>query len=755
MKKRLDALLSGFWTKKTRRFDGDGMHSIGVTGNATMSQSVVSDQVIEEVRQRWDQGEAPDVGVVLGERPELEDQKSLVLELAYEEYFRRAEETGEEIDVESFCQRFPLCRYSLQRRIEVHQAFRDDLNWFTPPKWPQENDEYLSFHLLEELGRGGASRVFLAEEKDLGNRRVVLKVSTYGYREAQILSRLEHPNIVPVNSVEEDHENGLVAICMPFMSRWTLLDLMDVAYREGKPPGRFLPVLEALRQQDPGRAMPHSDGRVDPFLKRASFVDGMIHLMVQLADALRHTHRHGILHLDLKPTNALITADGRPLLLDFNLAVDDPTPDEVLGGTLPYMSPEQIRASVLEQSVSSERVDCRSDVFSVGVMMCELLGGSHPFGPVSRGELPSAAAERVLERQRERPPTALARVSGIDPALTRVVRQCLQTEPGDRPQTADELHTKLDACLTVPRRVERWMRTHPRIVALVAMLLMAVALGCSIFAMTRDPYDVRMFKKAKEAVSQGRNEEALRCINRAIDAEPDIAQYYHLRALVRQRMRDYAEAIADYRVAHRLSDDPIYLACIGYCYARLFEPELMRTYYQRAVDGGCETAEVYAGLGYCLFVADDYEAAIKKLDQALELEPDLVEALHTRALCEVKLAGLENRPPRQWVAGDIETAIQKRPTACHLYNAAALIGIRDEKYETDEERAAAVFGLLEEGVSSGLDRTAVESYAWFLQHRNGPRFEALVARAADETDSDRVGCLIPDPNCGVFSDSPF
>ena len=76
-----------------------------------MSQSAVS--VIEEARQRWDQGEEPDVGVVLGEHPELEGRKSLVLELAYEEYCHRFEETGEELDVESFCRRFPLCRYSL------------------------------------------------------------------------------------------------------------------------------------------------------------------------------------------------------------------------------------------------------------------------------------------------------------------------------------------------------------------------------------------------------------------------------------------------------------------------------------------------------------------------------------------------------------------------------------------------------------------------------------------------------------------
>ena len=114
--------------------------------------------------------------------------------------------------------------------------------------------------------------------------------------------------------------------------------------------------------------------------------------MVQLADALDHTHRHGVLHLDLKPTNILLTPEGRPLLLDFNLAIEDPARRSVLGGTLPYMSPEQDSPTLLDGGENASAVDCRSDVYSLGVVFCELLSGAIPFGPVSRGELPSQLA---------------------------------------------------------------------------------------------------------------------------------------------------------------------------------------------------------------------------------------------------------------------------------------------------------------------------------------------------------------------------
>ena len=98
-----------------------------------------------------------------------------------------------------------------------------------------------------------------------------------------------------------------------------------------------------------------------------------------MADGLAHAHERGILHRDLKPANILLGDDGEPLLLDFNLAADTklrgPASAALIGGTLPYMAPEHLQALRGEDRT----LDARSDLYSLGVILFELLTGNHPF----------------------------------------------------------------------------------------------------------------------------------------------------------------------------------------------------------------------------------------------------------------------------------------------------------------------------------------------------------------------------------------
>ena len=123
--------------------------------------------------------------------------------------------------------------------------------------------------------------------------------------------------------------------------------------------------------------------RPDAILRKGSYVDGIIHLAVQLADALAHSHGRGICHRDLKPSNVLMTPDGRPLVLDFNLSVDQRVLTAKIGGTVPYMAPEEL-AVLFEKSHDTGRrhYDPRSDLFSLGVIVYELLTGTLPFGAI-------------------------------------------------------------------------------------------------------------------------------------------------------------------------------------------------------------------------------------------------------------------------------------------------------------------------------------------------------------------------------------
>ena len=128
------------------------------------------------------------------------------------------------------------------------------------------------------------------------------------------------------------------------------------------------------------------------------YVPAVLWLVARLADGLAHAHERGILHRDLKPANILLGDDGEPLLLDFNLAADTKLRSHasaaLVGGTLPYMAPEH-----LEALKDGRRIpDARSDLYSLGVILFELLTGRHPFpihtGPV-REVLPRMIAERL------------------------------------------------------------------------------------------------------------------------------------------------------------------------------------------------------------------------------------------------------------------------------------------------------------------------------------------------------------------------
>ena len=137
-----------------------------------------------EIIECWRRGEEPDAGDVLSKNPSLQDNKSFILDLAYEEYCIRCE-SGEEISPKSFCDKFPAFRRSLQRLLEVHHYLKPsglDSPSAERPRWPEPGEHLLGFTIMEELGRGAISRVFLARQPELGNRWVVLKLSFGGAR---------------------------------------------------------------------------------------------------------------------------------------------------------------------------------------------------------------------------------------------------------------------------------------------------------------------------------------------------------------------------------------------------------------------------------------------------------------------------------------------------------------------------------------------------------------------------------------------
>ena len=299
-----------------------------------------------------------------------------------------------------------------------------------------------SYNIERELGGGGMSRVFVAEETRLG-RLVVIKllhpdlaagISAERFeREILVAARLQHPSIVPVLSVGE--MRGLPYYMMPFVEGRSLRGRLS--------DGGALPIGEAIQ------------------------------ILRDLARALEYAHRHGLVHRDIKPENILIAGDVA-MLTDFGIAKaisasrtttadNSLTREGTIVGTPLYMSPEQV--------TGDPHIDQRSDIYALGAMAYEMLTGVAPFANRSTHEILAAHVS-------ETPPSARALRADTPVALADLVARCLEKDPARRPQNAREVLEALDTVAS-PSSMPRTPTTRisTRMVVLLAVVVVALVLG--------------------------------------------------------------------------------------------------------------------------------------------------------------------------------------------------------------------------------------------------------------------------------------
>lgn len=295
-------------------------------------------------------------------------------------------------------------------------------------------EAFPEFEPVEELGRGAFGRVFLARQRDLADRLVVIKVTSDTTTEPERLARLQHTNIVPVYSVHRTAD--WQAICMPFFGRRTLRNF---------PPDSMQASLS---------------------------------LVQRVAEGLQHAHSNGILHRDVKPANILVTDDDQPMLLDFNLSSDVTTKSltrSIVGGTVPYLAPEQ-----LESLQSGQPVAATADLYSLGVILFEMLAGRLPFEPTPSATL-SSLILKARDRSTENVPCLRDMAPNVTAAVQDIVFKCLQPRPEDRYQSAAELAEDLKCELnslplkyagntSLPERVSKWRRRHPRLLSVTSLV---------------------------------------------------------------------------------------------------------------------------------------------------------------------------------------------------------------------------------------------------------------------------------------------
>jgi eukaryotic-like serine/threonine-protein kinase len=369
-----------------------------------------------------------------------------------------------------------------------------------PDTFPRAGETFHGFEVLGELGRGAMGRVFLARQSAPVERLVVLKVGQYLSAECQRLAKLQHPNVVPVYSF---HQTGRAqAVCMPFRGPLTLAHLVSRLRAENllTLDGKFLTTAISAARADRHSAVAALESATgddfaapevdrDPFaaLSGLAYVDAVLALVRQVVEGLRAAHAERIVHCDLKPANVLLADDGTAQLIDFGIAYDkgDAGSQQRLGGTRPYMSPEQLR------SVSEGELDYdeRSDLYAVGVMLYELLTGKLPYAWSS--DAGAAERERAARFLPPRPVRALN--PRVPHGVASVIAKCLAPHLADRYQSAAQLLEDLDrqigrkplkhAANVSPReRVSNFLhRNRVALVAAVALLACGGALGAYEF----------------------------------------------------------------------------------------------------------------------------------------------------------------------------------------------------------------------------------------------------------------------------------
>ena len=385
-------------------------NSAGTSSSESASPRWAIRPLVNVFTEAWEQGKSPAVEEYLNRLGAADSLEAV--ELIYREYCL-AEADGRCPDPSLYLARFPRHRESLERLLRLHGACSTSMlgRWVSPASCesglPQAGDSIGPYVLRRELGRGSFALVFLAEQADLENRPVVVKVSTQVTREPWLLARVRHAHIVEIMSHTEVDDGAFQLICMPFFGGATLTSVLAARRDQGRPAASGRDLLADLdgvaAPEYPGT---HAARPARELLARLSYDRATAWIVARLAEALDHAFSRDVAHGDVKPSNILLSADGNPMLLDFNLARDGARCAADPGGTLAYMAPERLRALADEprpldadsgpEPVGIDRAPHLADLYALGMVLLEALTGRSPLiakAPDARG--PAAGRLRM------------------------------------------------------------------------------------------------------------------------------------------------------------------------------------------------------------------------------------------------------------------------------------------------------------------------------------------------------------------------
>ncbi len=325
------------------------------------------------------------------------------------------------------------------------------------------------FEIVRLLGRGAFGHVYLARQVSL-DRLVALKISANRGSEGRTMARLEHQHIVQVFSEKVDPEFNQRLLCMQLVPGIGLDKLIGLLHAKESRTARESPDwtgAELIGYIDRSGSLPAA---LDPAalhdreaLGDMDSVEATAWFGARLAEALDFAHRNGVLHRDIKPANILVNPYGRPMLADFNISSQpvgsEASGEEMFGGTFAYMAPEHLDAFNPGDTTGHEAVTARSDLYSLGLVLKQLLEGRIGFPLFNKkGNMIETLKKMAADRRQGSPPCH----KGLPRArmtLERTIGRCLEADPDDRFENGAELAAQLDGC----RRLRESQRQLPRV----------------------------------------------------------------------------------------------------------------------------------------------------------------------------------------------------------------------------------------------------------------------------------------------------
>ncbi len=415
-----------------------------------------------EMELAWARGEPLGVMDYLSRFPELQQCTGGVpFELLVEE-LRLRKQNDAAFDPQEFLCAFPQHASLLKRLLAIQESDMPSLAWrqtIAPQLHPGETIE--DFELLRLLGKGAFAQVFLAKQASM-SRLVALKISEDCGDEPQTLSQLDHPHIVRVFDVRRVPPLRLLS--MQYAPGGTLQQLVGSLAHCNMDDLNGQSLLASIDAQLLMSGLPApEDSPRRAHVANSTWTTAVCELGIQLASALQYAHERRVLHRDIKPANILLTAEANCKLADFNVSFSEELQGadaaRFFGGSLLYMSPEQLGAMQIQPLFQPSELDDRSDVYSLAFVIWELLTLRRPWpndqARVDWDSTVKAIREHRTHRAPQLPPDMLP--SAEMARMLQTLRQALEFDRSARIQSAAELAMELRICVSP----QAWRLFHP------------------------------------------------------------------------------------------------------------------------------------------------------------------------------------------------------------------------------------------------------------------------------------------------------